>query len=82
MFTAAITPAFRAAGATIARVAPVVLRFAGYRVIAHSVELRQLRGNKEIIDPFVDRQTASSSALDLIAGLFVSPHAARRAMRR
>lgn len=58
MFTAAITPAFRAAGTTIARVAPDVLRFAGTASLLTVSSYCSYVVNKEIIDPFVTRQTA------------------------
>ena len=61
MFTAAITPAFRAAGATIARVGPDVLRFAGTMSLVAVSSYGSYVCNKEIIDPFVERQTTKLS---------------------
>jgi hypothetical protein len=61
MFTAAITPAIQVAGATIARATPQVLRFAGFTGMVAVSSYAGYVFNKEVVDPFVERQTTKLS---------------------
>ena len=54
----ALTPALQAAGATIVRVSPHVARFAGVAAVVTTVSYVDYRINRDVIDPFVERQSA------------------------